>query len=248
MRIIRSIRLFCKINWLRTIYFNFKNLPFKQAIHLPILLYHPGRIDGYGTWVLDVKNEMVKFGMLKLGVKNENSILTQTGISISNFGKIIFKGSGVIGNGVSLTIGKNAILSVGKNFGITGNVTIHCFEKITIGNFFSCSWNVSIDDTDHHKLFDMEKNIEKRETKPIIIGDNVWLCQNVTVLKGSQLSDWTIVSSNSLVNKEFHVSPYSVLAGTPARDTGKKIKRVDIDGLISRPNWNITEGLKTFNC
>lgn len=207
MRIIEKIRLFCKVNWGQTIIFNYKHLPFYQAKHLPMLLYHPGTIRGKGTYILDVEQGKVKFGMLKLGVKNENSILTKTGICISNSGKIIFKGSGVMGNGCSLTIGKNATLQIGKNFGITGDVSIHCYDSVNIGDFFSCSWNVSIDDTDHHKLMDVERNIEKRETKPIIMGDNVWLCQHVTVLKGSQLPNWTIVSSNSLVNKAYFTPP-----------------------------------------
>ena len=248
MRIIDKVRLFCKVNWFRTVYFNYKYLPFYQATHLPILLYHPGTICGNGSYILDVEHDKVKFGMLKLGVKNENSVLTKTGICISNSGKLIFKGSGVIGNGCSLTIGKDGILQMGKNFGITGDVSIHCHESINIGDFFSCSWNVSIDDTDHHKLMDVERNEEKEETKPITIGNNVWICQQVTMLKGSKLPDWTIVSSNSLVNKKYLTPPYSVLAGMPAKDTGRKIKRVDIEGYISRHGWNITEGLKIFNC
>lgn len=248
MRVIDKVRLFCKVNWLRTVYFNYKYLPFCQAKYLPILLYHPGTICGKGSYIIDVDQGKVKFGMLKLGVKNENSILTKTGICISNLGKVIFKGSGVIGNGCSLTIGKDAILQMGRNFGITGDVSIHCYENINIGDFFSCSWNVSIDDTDHHKLMDVEHNKEKVETKPIAIGNNVWICQQVTMLKGSNLPDWTIVSSNSLVNKKYLTPPYSVLAGMPAKDTGRKIKRVDIEGFIARHNWNITEGLKIFNC
>lgn len=207
MRIIDKVRLFCKVNWFRTVYFNCKYLPFYQARHLPILLYHPGTICGYGSYIIDVEQDKVKFGMLKLGVKNENSVLTRTGICISNSGKLIFKGSGVIGNGCSLTIGKDGILQMGKNFGITGNVSIHCHESINIGDFFSCSWNVSIDDTDHHKLMDVERNEEKEETKPITIGNNVWICQQVTMLKGSKLPDWTIVSSNSLVNKKYLTPP-----------------------------------------
>lgn len=39
-----------------------------------------------------------------------------------------------------------------------------------------------------------------------------------------------------------------MLAGMPAEDTGKKIKRVDIEGFNAIHNWNITEGLKIFNC
>ncbi len=248
MRLIDNVRLLMKVNWCRTLYFNFKHLPFRQAVHLPILLYHPGNISSKGIIVIDVPMQDIKFGMLKFGVKNENSILTQTGISISNQGKFIIKGAGVIGNGTSITIDKSGVLSIGKNFGITGDVSIHCFEKVEIGSFFSCSWNVSIDDTDHHQLFDVDNNVEMRMTKPIHIGDNVWICQNVTILKGSKLPDWTTVSSNSLVNKSYVTPPYSVLAGMPAKCIGKKIKRMDIANFLSKEDWNITEGLKIFNC
>lgn len=248
MRLIHKLQLFYNVSWLRTIYFNFRHLPYRQAFRLPILLYNPGRIYGNGLYVIDILLEEIKFGMLKLGVRNEDSILTKTGVVISNFGTLIFKGAGVLGNGCSLIIGNQGRLSIGKNFGITGNVSIHCYDSIEIGAFFSCSWNVTIDDTDHHKLMDVEHNKEKAETKPITIGNNVWICQQVTMLKGSNLPDWTIVSSNSLVNKKYLTPPYSVLAGMPAKDTGRKIKRVDIEGFIARHNWNITEGLKIFNC
>lgn len=248
MRIINKVRLFMKVNWYRTVYFNFRHLPYWQAIRLPILLYRPGNISCRGAIVIDVPMRDIKFGMLKFGVRNENSILTETGISISNQGKFVLKGSGVIGNGTSITIGKNGVLTIGKNFGITGDVSIHCFENVDIGSFFSCSWNVSIDDTDHHQLFDVEKNVDIKETKPIYIGNCVWLCKNVTIMKGSTLPAWTIVSSNSLVNKRFGTPPYSLLAGTPAMCIGKRIKRMDIANLLSKEDWNITEGLKIFNC
>lgn len=215
MKIINNVRLFLKVNWLRTLYFNFKYLPYNQARHLPILLYHPGEINGVGAYVLDIPKEKVRFGMLKFGIKNENSILSKTGVCISNNGKLILKGSGVIGNGSSITIGHGGIMSIGKNFGITGDVAIHCYDNIKIGEYFSCSWDVSIDDTDHHQLFDVAESKKKMETKPISIGNCVWICQKVTLLKGSELPDRTIVSSNSLVNRK-HITPpifcYSRLA------------------------------------
>lgn len=52
--------------------------------------------------------------MLKLGVKNEESILTKTGVVFSNFGTLIFKGAGVLGNGCPLIIGNQGRLSIGK--------------------------------------------------------------------------------------------------------------------------------------
>lgn len=86
-------------------------------------------------------------GMINLGLKHEECVLSRIGVSICNEGKIEFNGSGLLGNGSSIVVKKNARLCMGENFGITGNLNLHCNNKITIGKFFSCSWNVSIDES-----------------------------------------------------------------------------------------------------
>ena len=198
--ILKFIRSVLKVSWALSIYFNLKYLPFKQAKHLPILLYHPASIKGKGIVVLNVNKENIKMGMIKLGLKHEECVLSRIGVSICNEGTIEFNGSGLLGNGSSIVVKKDARLCMGENFGITGNLNLHCNNKINIGKFFSCSWDVSIDDSDHHRLFDAVTMKVKPVSKPIEIADYVWLCQRSIVLKGSSIPSWCTIAANSLVN------------------------------------------------
>ena len=123
--IFKLIRSALKVNWVRSIYFNFKYLPFKQAKYLPIQLYHPASIKGKGIVVLNVNKENIKMGMIKLGLKHEECVLSRIGVSICNEGTIEVNGSGLLGNGSSIVVKKDARLCMGENFGITGNLNHH---------------------------------------------------------------------------------------------------------------------------
>ncbi|HET6421454.1 MAG TPA: DapH/DapD/GlmU-related protein [Geobacteraceae bacterium] len=51
--------------------------------------------------------------------------------------------------------------------------------------------------------------------EPVVIGDEVWLGANVTVLKGVTISENTIVAAGSLVTRS--LPPNVIAAGSPAR-------------------------------
>lgn len=237
--------LLLKVNWASTLYFNFKYLGWKKGKKIPILLYKKCHIRGNGSFLLP---NNCCFGMIKLGIKHEFSCISAIGIHIENNGIIEFKGSGIIGNGSVMSVKKNAILSFGKNFGMTGDIKIHCHDKIFIGNNFSCSWNVSITDTDFHECLNPNNGEIQPLTRPIRIGDNVWCCQSVIISKGANVPSWNILAANSLVNKSFYTHHYAILAGIPAREISKQLKRCDIEQInqLTR-DWKITCGLKLFN-
>ena len=55
----------------------------------------------------------------------------------------------------------------------------------------------------------------KKISKPIKIGNNVWICGNVTVLPGVSIGDNSIIGAGSVVSKDI---PSNVLAlGIPCR-------------------------------
>lgn len=55
-------------------------------------------------------------------------------------------------------------------------------------------------------------------SKPISIGNFSWIGNRTTIGPGSILPDYTIVASNSLVNKDFSIlNPYSTIGGIPAK-------------------------------
>ena len=58
-------------------------------------------------------------------------------------------------------------------------------------------------------------NKEQFNTAPIVIGSNVWIANDVNVLKGSQIPSNTVVGTMLLVNKP--LEKCGIYAGIPAR-------------------------------
>ena len=88
--------------------------------------------------------------------------------------------------------------------------------KITIGDRVLFGPNVHLY-TPTHPLDPAERNgLEGPEmTKPITIGDDVWLAGGVIVLPGVIIGDGSTVGAGSVVTHD--VEPYTVVAGNPAR-------------------------------
>ncbi len=105
------------------------------------------------------------------------------------------------------------VLKLGNNSSFNRYGSVSCNNKVTIGNDFLAGWNVSIRDSDNHRIW--HNGIEESTVHEVCIGEHVWVCANVDIIKGSIMND-TVVSMNSLVNKEFCESNV-LIAGMPAR-------------------------------
>ena len=104
---------------------------------------------------------------------------------------------------------KGAEINIGNNCGFSGTV-IGAFVDIHIGDNVNCGANTLITDGDWHNN-DPRSGIPKR----IIIGDNVWLGVNVTVLKGSIIGENSLIGAGSIVSGEI---PSNVIAvGNPCK-------------------------------
>ena len=87
-------------------------------------------------------------------------------------------------------------------------------------------------DTTFHYVQNLNRNGEIAPlTKPIILGEDIWVGNRTTFTKGAVVPDKTIVASNSLVNKDFsNIEPYTLLAGMPASVKATGMKRIfDLD-------------------
>lgn len=249
-KIIKQILLFFKIDWWNTIRINLFNLPLKQGKKFPILLFNAKvHIRHKAQIKLEIPNKDCHFGIIKLGCRYIENVITPSGIQIDlRTGTLIFKGSGIIGNGSNIVTRNNGVIEFGKNFGISGNFSITAFKKIIIDNNLSCSWDVSIFDTDFHQTKEIEKELPVTMSKEINIGNNCWLCQKSILLKGSYLPDWSTIGAFSLVNKNFKEAPlYSIYAGNPAKPLTKRIIRLDQQIISQNASWIITKGLNILN-
>ena len=90
---------------------------------------------------------------------------------------------------------------------------MRCDESISIGSYNQISYDINIWDTNTHNILPVEdrrrvaeeyfpyfgKETEKPITKPVIIGDDCWLGERVSILKGSIIGDEVIVGYNTTI-------------------------------------------------
>jgi chloramphenicol O-acetyltransferase type B len=73
----------------------------------------------------------------------------------------------------------------------------------------------------------------------VIIGSDVWLCRNCTIMSGVRVGHGAIVATGSIVTKD--VPPYAVVAGNPARVIKYRFDQLTIDQFLETAWWNWPE-------
>jgi len=212
-----GLHVVLKCNFFKTLYLNLKMLPFKEAIRLPIWIYGKMTLRSLkGKIIID---SSIYPGMIRVGRKDWYVTTHASQSTWTINGILKFKGKLNIYHGNYILISKNGYLELGTNGTIIGtDCKIMCFEKIVIGNDVRIPWECQIIDTSFHyvKQIDSEK-IPSSLTKPINIGNNCWIGNRTTISKGTYLPDYSIVASNSLVNKDFRdIDECYMFAGSPA--------------------------------
>lgn len=206
----------------RTIYFNFSYLPFKKAIHLPIWIANNVRIRNLHKGSIILNNSSIKLGMIRIGYHKVEAVdiySAHTVMDVKKSGKIVFKNDAHIGHGAILSVKEHGVLTLGANFAISGTTSIVCYNNISIGNNVQFSWDSLVIDSDAHHVIDESGNYTAN-TRPIIIGNNVWIGTRTTILKGTAVNDNCVIGSASLLNKQYP-SPNMLIAGSPAREIRK---------------------------
>lgn len=123
-------------------------------------------------------------------------------------------------------------LIIGKFCMIASNVTFimnganHLTESITTYPFaiFGKGWK----DAMNGKTYPT-----KGDT---IIGNDVWIGYNTTIMPGVIIGDGAIIASNSNVTKD--VEAYAVVGGNPAKEIKKRFPKEKIATLLKMKWWN----------
>ena len=208
------VYLLTKCNVPKTVYINFKKFPVKVAVKFPIYVYGKTTFRSLSGNIIIKGN--VHSGMIKIG-KNDFYVKTAVPLTVWTLnGTLIFGGSCKFLNGGYLCVSKKGILELGNDILIGTDYKIMCYDSIRIGNTLRAAYNIQIYDTSYHYV-ENEKGEVKGLTKPIVIGDRVWIGNTSIVTKGSKISDGSIVTNNSLVNKDFSNYKNVLIAGIPAQ-------------------------------
>lgn len=112
------------------------------------------------------------------------------------------------------------IIKIGDscNFGEYNHIT--CINQITIGKGVLTGRWVTITDNSHGESTLSDLNIEPKKRDviskgPVVINDDVWIGDKVTVLPNVNIGKGSIIAANSVVTK--NIPPYCVAAGSPAK-------------------------------
>ncbi|MBL0882570.1 MAG: acyltransferase [Chitinophagaceae bacterium] len=183
----------------KTIYFNFKYLPWRQAIRFPFWVSSKTYLRKT-SGVITI-NSPIRTGMIRIGYGDISIFDKKRSRSIWDVrGKVIFGGDADIGHGSKITVGETGELWLGNNFSITAESTILAFKKILFGNDCLLSWDILIMDSDFHHIKNEKAEIENPPAE-IIIGNQVWIGCRSLILKGSIIPNGCVIAANSLINK-----------------------------------------------
>ena len=110
-------------------------------------------------------------------------------------------------------------------FGPRCRVRVH--KALQMDDVVRVAHETQIFDSNFHYVENVNEPGFNPISKPIKIGSYVWVCNRSTVQAGTKLPDFTIVASNSLLNKDFSsLPPHSLIGGMPAKFIKEGISRV----------------------
>lgn len=105
-------------------------------------------------------------------------------------------------------------VKIGRYTNINGGSEIRCDESITIGSYNQISYGVRIWDTNTHNILSKEERRRiaeehypyygfensKPKTIPIFIGDDCWIGERASILKGTTVGDESIIGYGCLLS------------------------------------------------
>lgn len=179
---------YLKINWIKFVVYNFF---FKKSIIRKkkcfIIPYFKSSIK------ISKDSKLYVNANFHIGQNNMLTKRNKTIIELKNSAAMNVNGYVSMNRGGIISV-NNGHLSLGSG-SIGCDSFINCVNSITIGNNFLISRDVIIRDDDGHII--IRQNYQR--TKPIVIGNNVWLCERVTILKGSTVGDNVVVGFGTIV-------------------------------------------------
>jgi acetyltransferase-like isoleucine patch superfamily enzyme len=110
--------------------------------------------------------------------------------------------------------GKEGEIHIGDGVMINNNVSLTADgASITIGNRTVTGINLSVMTSDGHSLDPAHRHDGTQVCLPVSIGEDVFIGDNVTVLRGVRIGKNAVIGANSLVNKD--IPDNAIAAGNP---------------------------------
>ena len=145
--------------------------------------------------------------------------------TINVYGKVQLDNPNIIfGNNVSLYSGVqiwgDGQIKLGDNVAIGKDTIIFAHGPMFIGNDTAIAAQCYIIDSDHGIKRSQLIREQGLESQSIYIGNDVWIGAGSKILKGSYISNGSVIGAMSLVKG--HTDPYSINVGIPTKKIGER--------------------------
>lgn len=230
--LLRTWHLLKFVNLVKTIHVNFVCFPFKTAIKLPVFVGYRVHFIGLRRNCIRLNSvKGVRTGMIELGISRTPMISPKglyTLIRIHKDSYIEMGNKVRVFSGGSLIAALGGVIHLGDDFIMNQKARIYASKKVSFGNHCRIGWEGQIMDSDIHYTLNENSKWIKDCRKPVVIGNNCWLANRVSVMKGAYLPDYSILSGGSLLNRDYSAvtDKGNFFSGTPAVLKGTGVYRV----------------------
>jgi acetyltransferase-like isoleucine patch superfamily enzyme len=174
----------------------------------------------YGYCAIDIAptaRVICKKGLLQFGLKNNRKSKRETQLLLRHGATLEISGNNYIKPDSDIQVHEGGYLRIGSG-GTNLGLKIVCQDKIIIGDNVRIGRDVWIRDNNggHVVIQPGYKN-----SAPIIIGDNVWICSCASIMKGVTIGEGSIISAHSVVTS--NIPPHCLVSGNPAKVVAENV-------------------------
>lgn len=197
-----------------SLWFCMRCLPLKDAIKLPVNISRKVKIESIYRGGI-VFESPIRKNMLFIGHKGFTAIAEHQGLVYIEKGSTLrVKGNAILAQGTRLWIENNSTITLGDNFSCNKECLIRANANITTGTDVLLGWNIELNTSDGHSIY--VDGVRKTNTKPINIGNHVWIASHAILSKGASINDDCVIAQRSIVTSVFN-DKNVLIGGTPAK-------------------------------
>ena len=170
---------------------------------------------GFLIWIVNLWHRM-------RGVKLHADAVVYFNSNLLRYPKNISIGQGVVikGGAHICPCNEKSTIDIGARTTVGFHTFIYSSSQISVGEDCMIAPYVYLVDSNHGISKDVPMNQQPNDSKPITIGNDVWIGAKTVILAGVSIGDGAVIAAGSVVTK--NVDAYQIVGGVPAKVIGER--------------------------